>query len=191
MKRHFYEIAILSTFALCSPLYAGQSICPDGFNGVSSYSASSESEPGCLYFDPGFNTTQTEYDRIMVLFKIVPQQHIKIVNNSPEEMTTAEKTAVNNAMATAQTLAIRTGAKNQLSGFADGPLFQRAVADILKDEINTLRAWTVSFKTEVAAASNLADLKTRVSTLSTLNPRTLSQLKTAIHNRADDGSVDS
>ena len=106
-------------------------------------------------------------------------------------MTSPEKTAVNDAMATAQTLSIRTGAKAQLTGFSDSPLYQRAFADILKDEINILRGWTVSFKAEVAAATNLADLKTRVATLPTLNDRTLSQLKTAITNRIDDGGVDS
>ena len=189
MKFKPVNLAFFIIFALCSPLYAGQSVCPDGQGGVSGYSARGNVIQGCLYYD-ATPSTQTEYDRVKTLFKTVPQQHIKIVNNSPEEMTASEKTAVNDAMAAAQTASIRSGAKAQLTGFSDLPLYQRALADILKDEINILRDWTADFKAEVAAASNLADLKTRVAGLPTLNDRTLAQLKTALENKIDGGSVD-
>lgn len=85
----------------------------------------------------------------------------------------------------------REHAKEALSSVeGDGKLL-RAIADIIKDEINLLRQWTASFKGEVASASNLADLKTRVATLPNLSDRTLSQLKTEIQNRIDSGQVDS
>lgn len=54
-----------------------------------------------------------------------------------------------------------------LDGTFGSQLFMRAFADVLKDEINTLRA------------------------LHSLAPRTLAQLKTAIINRVNSGSVDS
>jgi len=66
----------------------------------------------------------------------------------------------------------------------------RAAFDVARDENNVLRAWLASFKTEVAASSSLADLKTRVATLPATPARTLAQLKTAITNRINDGTVD-
>lgn len=65
----------------------------------------------------------------------------------------------------------------------------RVLCDILKDEFNIVRGWTVSFKAEVAASTSLANLQTRVATLPTLNDRTLDQLKTAFDNRVDAGTV--
>jgi len=70
--------------------------------------------------------------------------------------------------------------------FESHPRFRKmmvAFADILKDEFNLLRQWQMSFKAEVAAASNLNDLKTSVAALPGLPDRTLAQLKTAITNR--------
>ena len=167
MNHLIFNLVLFSILTLSSPLYAGQSVCPDGSGGVSGYSSRGNANPGCLYFEIGFNgIDEAEYNHVKTLFKTVPQQHIKIVANSPEEMTSQEKTAVNDAMASAQTLSIRNGAKSQLDGFGDVSLYQRAFADILKDEINILRA-----------QHGLA-------------PRTLTQLKNAIKNRVDDGSVD-
>jgi len=60
---------------------------------------------------------------------------------------------------------------------------ETAFADIIKDEINILRGWTVDFKAVVAAANNLNDMKTGIAALPTLNDRTLAQLKLAITNR--------
>lgn len=58
-----------------------------------------------------------------------------------------------------------------------------AFADIIKDEMNIVRGWTLSYKAEVAAATSLGDLQTRVAGLPDLADRTLAQLKTAIQNR--------
>lgn len=58
-----------------------------------------------------------------------------------------------------------------------------AYSDIIKDELNILRGWTLDFKAEVAAATSLADLQTRVAGLPDLADRTLAQLRTAINNR--------
>lgn len=66
----------------------------------------------------------------------------------------------------------------------------RAEAALMIDEINTLRQWITSFKAEVAAATTLADLKTRVATLPTLADRTIAQAKTAMQTKISAGAVD-
>jgi hypothetical protein len=66
----------------------------------------------------------------------------------------------------------------------------RAVADAARDSDNSMRAWITSFKAAVAAATNLADLKTRVAALPALPAITNAQLVTAISSRIDDGTVD-
>lgn len=63
----------------------------------------------------------------------------------------------------------------------------RAVADIMVDEVNSLRGWITDFKAAVSAASSLADLKTRVAALPNLPDRTLSQAKTAFINAVNGG----
>lgn len=70
--------------------------------------------------------------------------------------------------------------------FLTHPRFRKlmtAYSDILKDELNLVRGWTLSFKAEVAAAGNLGDLQSRVAGLPDLPDRTLAQLKTAIQTR--------
>jgi hypothetical protein len=66
----------------------------------------------------------------------------------------------------------------------------RAEAKLIVNEINILRQWIVGFKVEVAAATSLADLKTRVATLPNLPDRTFEQAKTAMKNEVMAGSVD-
>jgi hypothetical protein len=72
---------------------------------------------------------------------------------------------------------------------ADAKLL-RAFADILKDELNILRAWLTDWKADVAAASSLANLQTRMAANSDLPARTLAQLKTALKNRINDGTAE-
>lgn len=120
-----------------------------------------------------------------------PVKYWKHVAGAIQLMTQGERDAVDAALASAALSAARVSAKDQIIGTIPLPILLRALADILKDEINILRGWTVSFKAEVAASASLADLKTRVATLSTLDDRTLAQLKTAIRNRIDSGDVDS
>ena len=149
--------------------FAGISVCRnDQTNEVVSFSLRGNAINGCHYFSiPGVNPQ--DYDDLSSLLKTTPRQHLKMTGTtilSVQEITSQEKTAVDDAMAAAQTLSIRNDAKNQMEGFEGSTLYQRAFADILKDEINILRA-----------QHGLA-------------PRTLTQLKNAIKNRVDDGSVD-
>lgn len=55
-----------------------------------------------------------------------------------------------------------------------------AIALLTLDEINRLRGWVAAFKGEVAAASSLGDLKTRVSSLPNMPDRTRQQLMQAV-----------
>lgn len=66
----------------------------------------------------------------------------------------------------------------------------RALALSVLSELNTLRGWLASFKTEVAAAASLADLKTRVAGLPATPDRTRQQLVNAILAKIDDGTAD-
>jgi hypothetical protein len=66
----------------------------------------------------------------------------------------------------------------------------RGVLLVALDEINVIREWLVSFKAEVAAATNLANLQTRVATLPNMPDRTAAQLKTAVGNKISAGAAD-
>jgi len=90
-----------------------------------------------------------------------------------------------------QNLQDRTTAKTKVNTDVDYEAKAlRALVAVLLDEVNALRQWLASFKVEVAAATNLADLKTRVATLPATPDRTLAQAKTAILNKVDGGTVD-
>jgi len=120
----------------------------------------------------------------------VPVRYWKHVTGSIFEMTAGEKTAIDAAIEATFDAFVRSSAKGTYDGFNDIPLALRSFAAIATDEFNIVRHWTVSFKAEVAAATTLADLKTRVSGLPTLDNRTLSQLKTAIKNKIDSSTID-
>lgn len=64
-----------------------------------------------------------------------------------------------------------------------------ALALITLSEVNLLRGWLASFKAQVAAASSLADLKTRVAALPDMPDRTTQQLVQAVRAKMIDGSV--
>lgn len=66
----------------------------------------------------------------------------------------------------------------------------RAIVSILLDEINDLRGWITSFKAATAAATNLADFKTRVAALSNTPARTMTQAKTKYETMVDSGKHD-
>jgi hypothetical protein len=70
------------------------------------------------------------------------------------------------------------------------PRVLRAVVALTVDELNDLRSWVTAFKAATAAATSLADLKTRVANLPNMPARTLQQARTAIVNKVEAGQVD-
>ena len=96
----------------------------------------------------------------------VAMKFLKVVGSDVVEMSQAEKDSIAAEEAAALIVSVRGGAKSSLDQFESYGLLLRALADIIKDEINILRA-----------EHGLAD-------------RTLAQLRTAIKNRIDSGSVD-
>lgn len=89
---------------------------------------------------------------------------------------------LNTAQAASTEASLRSGSISQFDGQNTQALGLRCLTKVVLDEINVVRDWTKDFKVEVAAATNLANLQTRVATLPTLNDRTLAQAKTAIAN---------
>ncbi len=67
---------------------------------------------------------------------------------------------------------------------------QRAIVAVTIDELNSLRSWITSFKAEVAASTNLANLQTRVAALPNMPQRTAAQARTAIQNKIANGDVE-
>ena len=188
---------------------------------------------------------------LSALLPSIPVKYWKRSGSLVIEMTSGEKTALDDSESAAATAATRTSAKAQLDGFVSAPLFQRAFADIAKEEINILRQQVIGVTTFSFDPANLADgtgstkndvtvtgatfgdavdviapytlqgvlcigyvhaantvairlqnetggainlasgnWKVIVRRHSVMAPRTLTQLKTAIKNRVDDGSVD-
>lgn len=167
-----------------STAFAGISVCTDVNSAVTSYNLRGGSVTGCNYYELGKNNVdQTEYNRITTLFRSIPRQHIKVSNGSPVEMTTAEETAVDDAMAAALTSTIRTNAKAEIDNFTEMPLFHRALADIIKDEINTLRAAIPHPITSITRASTTGTVTTPVAHgLSTGDSVTISGATLAAYN---------
>lgn len=99
------------------------------------------------------------------VFRALTKFHI-VENDAVREMMQPEKDALLAAEAAQADTSMRTSAKAPYTQLSSIGLTIRAFADIIKDEINILRA-----------EHGLA-------------PRTLAQLKTAIQNRIDSGDVD-
>lgn len=121
----------------------------------------------------------------------LPRKYWKQDSGVVVEMTAQEQSDVDAAEAALLIQTMRGDGKAIINAGDGYGVIQRAVADIVKDEINMLRQWLVSFKVEVAAATNLANLQARVATLPNLPDRTLLQLRNAIQARIDSGNVDS
>lgn len=88
-------------------------------------------------------------------------------------------------------LANREVAKLSFDSVHGGGKEVRAIFDVLLGEFNILRNWLMSFKSVVAAANSLAELKTAVANLPNLPDRTLGQARNAYRNSIDSGNVDS
>jgi hypothetical protein len=85
----------------------------------------------------------------------------------------------------------RAEATADLNDLAAPNKLLRALLLVLLDELNNIREWLVSFQNQVALATTLADLKTRVATLPAMPDRTAAQARTAIGNKISSGAADS
>lgn len=106
-----------------------------------------------------------------------------------EAMTGVEQTVVINAAINATTATITTQALNNVDAFDSINLAQRGFALVTLDEINTLREWITTFKADVAAATSLTDLKTRVAAEPNFPDRTPTQLKNAVKTKISSGGA--
>jgi hypothetical protein len=85
---------------------------------------------------------------------------------------------------------IRTKASELLDLDETDTTLLRALTLVIMDELNNLRQWITSFKAATAAATNLANLQTRVAALANTPDRIKSQIITAIKNKIDSGNAD-
>lgn len=117
-----------------------------------------------------------------------PLRYWKHVAGAVQLMTQGERDAVDAAITAAALAAAKLAAKRIIDGLPGYQL--RGLAKIMIDEINTLRQRDRDRSDDVAAATSLADLKTRWAARSTLNDRTLAQAKTAYKALMDGNGLD-
>jgi hypothetical protein len=82
---------------------------------------------------------------------------------------------------------LKTLAKEYHAGLKAENVALRATVALVVDELNVLRQWLADFKTEVASATNLANLQTRVASLPDMTNRTYLQAKNAIESLIENG----
>ena len=125
----------------------------------------------------------------------VAAKHLKQVGGAIVEMTQAEKDAVDSAEIAAAAAALlsssRSGAKDSVDQLSAEGVRLRAALLIILDEMNILRTRDRDRSADVAAATNLADLKTRWAARAALDDRTAAQIKTSLKARIDAGDADS
>ncbi len=118
------------------------------------------------------------------------QNYERLVWISPgQKPSLATIQAQESAATTAKAAAPKTLAKAVFADSNPDPIplatASRGAALVTLDEVNTLRQWLAAFKVEVAAATNLANLQTRVASLPAMADRTANQLRSAIRGKID------
>ena len=141
--------------------WAGIAVCRSGSN-ITSTALSSPIIPGCEFYD---GEDRTEYDRVKSIIRTTSRKYLKWTTQL-EEMSQAEKDAVDQTQADLLEAAVRGNAKNSYEGFQEEGLKLRALVRIILDELNVLRG------------------------LHSLPARTMLQVRTAIDNQIDSGGVD-
>lgn len=94
------------------------------------------------------------------------------------------------AVAARAQVRLRALASAAFAAIEEGAARDRGIVLVAVDEINLLRQWLTTFKAEVAAATSLADLKTRVAGLPNLPDRTPVQAKNAVTSKINAGGAD-
>jgi len=172
-------------------------VLPVFAEGIVVYDTTTNVVKSFRYGDPSLVTgrtdvlvfNETELPIILDLIsRNIPLRFWLVQTNVIREMTQAEKDSVDLSFAIADTLRTRESAKSSLDGFSN--IYERAKLDIIKEEINILRARDRDRAQDVADATSLADLKVRWAARSALSDRTLQQFKTKVKNKIDDKSID-
>jgi hypothetical protein len=165
--------------------YAGMGACHDGNGNITQLeidaNKSSFEQANCVYYEVWKDgITQTDFDRIYDVIKNNQKKYIKWVNE-PIVKTQTEKDAAD----ALEQLFIRNETRVSQKLQYD-VVYLRALVEITMSEINDLRKWTRDFKTATAGASTLAQFKTAVAALPTLNDRTLLQLRNSLEAKVDE-----
>ena len=137
-----------------------------GMTGPSSPLAPYEARSDVV-INPDLSALATIDGNFEIVSYTVPRRDWKHEAGAIVTMTAGEIAARDAAQAAAQDLSTRESAKNGLLGFDSRSLLMRAFADIIREELNVLRA------------------------LHSLPDRTLAQLRNAMGNKVDGGTVDS
>lgn len=119
-----------------------------------------------------------------------PIRYWKHVDGSLQLKTAGEQASADSALAAALLSSQRAGAKEIFDGDSPNSKILKAIVLLLIDELNVLRERDRDRAVDVAAATNLANLKTRWAAQSSLADRTAAQAKTAIEAKINAGNAD-
>ncbi len=112
-------------------------------------------------------------------------KYLKVSGDSVVDYTQGEKDTQDAAELAAAIAAAKAAAKTMQSALGAIERLMRAIVKLTVDEINVMRTRDRDRSADVAAATNLADLKTRWAAQSSLTDRTYNQAKTAIDTLVD------
>jgi len=121
---------------------------------------------------------------------IVVPYTCKVSGSSIIPFTDQDQTNWNAAVAAGILAQQRTLAENEVTTSADIGKLERAVADIIINQLNLHTAWENAFASAVAGAATLGALKTSVAAITPVPTVTLAQAKTAIISDIASGGVD-
>lgn len=111
----------------------------------------------------------------------VPNRYWKITGDVITEMNQSEKDAVDASLLSDS----RDATVAQIDDVES--IIRQMVVSIVR-ELNIVRNWTVDFKAEVASATSLGDLQSRVAGLPDLPDRTVAQFKAQIRSDLGNGT---
>jgi len=136
----------------------------------------------------GAPNTLVNADLSQVL-NIVAQQYWKadVANHAVIPMTTQEQAAWDAKLAADLLASQRTAAQADIVSTSDLGKLERAVADIIINQLNLHTTWENALAAAVAGAATLAALKTAVAAITPVPTVTLAQAKAAIVNDIGSG----
>ena len=139
--------------------------------------------------DPSGDTSQYSGQPNTLINPNVPggvaMKFLKVDGPDVVEMSQGEKDSITAVETAAYIASTRTSSKSTLDDFGSPNLATQALALLVLNQVNILRGLWMAYKVEVAAATSLGDLQTRVAGMDDTPELTISQLKTAMKNQID------